>query len=117
MLKTHGEVLTEHIGDVRLTGVGEQEVLSTQAIYDRDTSWLKSADVIVAEVTIPSLGVGYEIGLAESLGKKILCLYREREGKKTSAMLLGNPNISEITSYISVDELPDIFNQFFSKIS
>jgi len=35
---------------------------------------------VVAEVTIPSLGVGYEIGRAVALGKRVLCLYRARDG-------------------------------------
>ena len=36
---------------------------------------------IVAEVTQPSLGVGYEIGRAVDMKKPILCLYRPQEGK------------------------------------
>lgn len=114
MLKEYGEVLTEHIGNAGLTEVGEQEILTAQQIFERDVAWLREADVIVAEVTIPSLGVGYEIGLAESLGKRILCIYREREGKKTSAMLLGNPRINTITNYSDISELKEIFNQFFN---
>ena len=37
--------------------------------------------VIVAEVTQPSLGVGYEIGRAFDMNKPILCLYRPQQGK------------------------------------
>ena len=37
---------------------------------------------IVAEVTQPSLGVGYEIGRAVAMDKKILCLYRPQDGKR-----------------------------------
>ena len=51
--------------------------------------WLNEADVLVAEVTSPSLGVGYEIGKAEELGKPILCLYQYNE-KKLSAMIGGS---------------------------
>ena len=37
---------------------------------------------VVAEVTQPSLGVGYEIGRAVAMGgKSILCLYRTQENK------------------------------------
>ncbi|MEI7962017.1 MAG: nucleoside 2-deoxyribosyltransferase [archaeon] len=43
-------------------------------IFDRDVAWIKEADLVVAEVSMPSVGVGYEIGFAESLGKKIICL-------------------------------------------
>ena len=37
--------------------------------------------VIVAEVTQPSLGVGYEIGRAYAMKKPILCLYRPQPEK------------------------------------
>ena len=46
-------------------------------------------DAVVAGVTQPSLGVGYEIGRAVDMGKRILCLYRPREGKVLSAMIRG----------------------------
>jgi len=36
---------------------------------------------VVAEVTQPSLGVGYEIGRAIEKNKKILCLFRPDSGK------------------------------------
>ena len=36
---------------------------------------------MVAEVTQPSLGVGYEIGRGFALGLKILCLYRPQPDK------------------------------------
>jgi len=35
---------------------------------------------VVAEVTIPSLGVGYEIGRAVAMGKRVLCLNRPKDG-------------------------------------
>ena len=37
--------------------------------------------VVVAEVTQPSLGVGYELGRAKAMNKKILCLFRPKSGK------------------------------------
>ena len=38
--------------------------------------------VLVAEVTMPSLGVGYEIGRAVAMDKNILCLYRYQPEKR-----------------------------------
>lgn len=40
-----------------------------------------SLPVVVAEVTQPSLGVGYELGRAVVLNKQILCLFRPRSGR------------------------------------
>lgn len=42
--------------------------------------------VLVAEVTQPSLGVGYEIGRAVAMDKNILCLYRPQPEKRTSSL-------------------------------
>ena len=75
LLMEYGEVLTEHIGDIGLTTAGE-DGLSDETIYERDMGWLAEADAVIAEATVPSLGVGYEVARAESLGKPVLCLHR-----------------------------------------
>ena len=41
-----------------------------------------SVAVLVAEVTQPSLGVGYEIGRAVDMKKKVLCLFRPQSGRR-----------------------------------
>ena len=92
LLQKYGEVLTEHIGDKQLSIHGEGH--AAEYIFQRDVDWVREADVIVAEVTTPSLGVGYEIGLAEQLGKKIVCLYRPQLDRKLSAMILGNSKLT-----------------------
>ena len=74
-----GQVLTEHVGDKDLGNMGEKGGIDI-AIYKRDIKWLQSADAVVAEVTTPSLGVGYELGIAEKLKKPVLCLYRPSKG-------------------------------------
>ena len=89
-LSSKVEVLTEHVGDTGIEEIGEQD-LSDKEIYQRDLEWLESADAVIAEVTNPSLGVGYELGMAEKLGKPILCLYEDSNKKrKLSAMVSGN---------------------------
>jgi hypothetical protein len=99
-MKTFGKVLTEHIG--RLDLVDEREIPPCQ-IHDRDLTWLKSADVIIAEVTTPSLGVGYELGRAVEMGKPILCLSRQNDDKRLSGMISGSPGILSIV-YETLEE-------------
>ena len=101
-LQGHGPVLTEHVGDPALTELGDDGP-SDRMIYQRDMAWLAEASLMVAEVTIPSLGVGYEIGRAESRGIPVLCLYRERDGRKLSAMISGNPKVT-VTKYSTTEE-------------
>ena len=88
-LQEFSQVLTEHIGsNLPVTG----EKLPVESIFQRDCAWIAEADCVVAEVTQPSTGVGYEIGLAESLGKKVYCLFRPGNDMRVSAMVEGNPS-------------------------
>ena len=109
-LREYGEVLTEHVGDVELSAAGED--ISDRDIHDRDLGWLKSADYLVAEVTTPSLGVGYEIGKATEWGKPVLCLYRPGEGRLLSAMISGSNGVT-LKEYQGLTELKEIFEQYF----
>ena len=112
-LAKHGTVLTEHVGDENLSDFGE-DGLSDQGIYERDMSWLRSSHVVVAQVTTPSLGVGYEIGKAEEFKKPVLCLYRKQPGKRLSAMLSGNPHVKN-TEYETLEEAFEAINEFFKR--
>lgn len=109
ILQNYGEVLTEHIGDSTLTVAGDDGI-DDRFIHNRDLEWLSSSDLVVAEVTVTSMGVGYEIGRALEKGKRVICLYRESENKKLSAMISGCPEI-ELMVYGSVDELEPMLGQ------
>jgi 2'-deoxynucleoside 5'-phosphate N-hydrolase len=111
-LKGFGNVLTEHLGSASLTEWGDNEVTDS-FIHDRDMSWLMSSDVIVAEVTTISAGVGYEIGRAVALGKKVICLYREQPGKRLSAMIAGCPQLTVI-NYHTPEEAENALIEFLS---
>lgn len=113
-LKKYGEVLTEHLGNDSLSDQGEQGVADTY-IFERDMKWVKEADVLVGEVTTPSLGVGYEIGQAQLMGKKIFLLYRPTEDKKLSVMLSGNPYLKTV-EYKKTEEIPGILKDFFKLV-
>jgi nucleoside 2-deoxyribosyltransferase len=108
-LKTKGQVLTEHVADKTIKSSGEN--LSDEEIYDRDLGWLDQSDVIVAEITNPSLGVGYEIGMAVRNNKKTLCLYQTREDKQLSAMIAGCKNLV-VREYRTLEEAKKIIDEF-----
>jgi 2'-deoxynucleoside 5'-phosphate N-hydrolase len=114
ILKKYGQVLTEHIGDHKISKLGEKGI-DEKKIFKRDLKYLQMANVLVAEVTTPSLGVGYEIGLAELKLKKILCLYCEQKNNKLSIMVVGNPNIM-IEKYKTIAEVEKICDSFFRNI-
>jgi 2'-deoxynucleoside 5'-phosphate N-hydrolase len=108
ILQEYGTVLTEHIGSVKLTNTGEK--LSSEQICVRDLAWVNEADALVAEVTTASMGVGYEIGYAEARNKKTICLYREIEGKRISAMICGNKNL-KVFKYTDLKDLKPVFEE------
>ena len=99
-LKKYGKVLTEHVANPDLSASGED--MTPQEIYERDRKWLEECDIVFAEISLPSLGVGYEIAYAEKLGKKVICMYEQN--KNVSGMIRGNKNFEMIT-YTKVDEL------------
>ncbi len=108
-LARHGEVLTEHVATV-----GEED-LSDDEIYARDLDWLTSCDAVVAEVTTPSLGVGWEIGVAQERGIPVLCLHRPGEGKRLSAMLGGNASVTTV-AYSDVASAKDVIDVFLERL-
>ncbi|XP_076033512.1 putative 2'-deoxynucleoside 5'-phosphate N-hydrolase 1 isoform X2 [Oratosquilla oratoria] len=97
-LKKYGEVLTPHVADPSVTAVG--------------------GEVIVAEVTQPSLGVGYELGRGVEMKKKILCMYRPQPDKKLSAMIAGakDGNNFYVENY-KEENIAAVFETFFKNIS
>ena len=112
-LSNFGEVLTEHIGDANLTETGDDGP-DDSFIHNRDLEWLKSADVLVAEVTQVSMGVGYEIGRAVESGKNVLCLFRPGENKRLSAMIAGCGKI-ELVEYQSFSDAKSIIADYFER--
>lgn len=80
-------VTQEHVG-------AAGEPLSREAIFSRDLRWLDEADLLVAEVSKPSLGVGYEIAYARhGRGIPVVCLFRPAFSGRCSAMIAGDPGI------------------------
>jgi hypothetical protein len=84
-------------------------------VYRRDTEWIDESRAVVAEVSTPSHGVGYEISYALDRGKAVLCLYKH--GTRVSKMITGNtmPGL-QVSEYRDHDEAASIIRAFVSKI-
>lgn len=96
-LNDRGTVLTEHVA-----GEAAEADSADSTIHDRDLEWLAEADVLVAEVTAPSLGVGYEIGRATAWELPIVCLYDVTSAGPLSAMVRGNDAV-ELVEYETLE--------------
>ena len=107
-MKKTAVVLTEHIGDLSLSLLEDQ--CHDKEIYQQDTAWLRECDLVIAECTNPSLGVGYELAYAQNLGKPCHILYR-RSQTSMSAMISGadyfvlHPYTSPSQALAIIDEI------------
>jgi len=112
-IKQYGRVMTEHSFDFNY----EDEIKKDDVwIYTTDMGWLRESDALIAEVTAPSLGVGYEIAKAEEWDIPVLMLYRDTPARKPSAMLNGNKNIPMIV-YNEKNEVLKAIDSFFKGLT
>ncbi len=85
------EVLTKHVAAPDVLAQEHRTHFSTADIYARDLRWLRACDLVVADVSVPSLGVGVELATAQQLGKPIVCLCQADAA--LSALVEGNPHL------------------------
>ncbi|XP_052782350.1 2'-deoxynucleoside 5'-phosphate N-hydrolase 1-like [Mya arenaria] len=112
-LRKYGRILTEHVG---IKDAAKMPTWSNKEVLQKSLQWLRECDVLVAEVTQPSLGVGYEIGRAAELGKTILCLYRPSPDRKLTDMLTGGHDGKKFTvKYYEEKDISTFFKDFFSQ--
>jgi nucleoside 2-deoxyribosyltransferase len=111
VISEYGPCFTEHVGDEEYL---KKEELSDQEIYVKDMNWLKSSKAVIADVSTTSIGVGYELGIAQSLNLPTLVLFREST-HRISAMISGN-NFFTVEYYSNVDEACAFTRRFIEKL-
>jgi nucleoside 2-deoxyribosyltransferase len=86
---------------------------SAEEVYERDIAWLDECDAVVAEISTPSHGVGYEIAYALEKGKPVICGYQA--GKRVSKMLTGNTHSQmNVLAYDRVEEFIAAIYEFLN---
>lgn len=105
-------VLTEHVGSVTNSVFGSGKEYDAR-IYQQDTAWLRECDLVIAECTSPSLGVGYELAYAEQHQKPVYIFYRSSK-THLSAMLAGD-DYFHITAYETKEELIRLIDQILKE--
>jgi 2'-deoxynucleoside 5'-phosphate N-hydrolase len=105
-----GAVAAETVG-------ADGEPLQSAAIFERDMGWISDADVLIAEVSMPSTGVGYEIATARYRHDiPVVCLYRPAYTKRCSAMVGGDGGI-ELIEYDDAAEMLNRLRAALAKYS
>lgn len=96
-------VLAGEVTNTAVTAAGETH--EARFIFERDLRWLeevaREGGAVVAEVTTPSLGVGYEIAAARyRFGIPVVALFRPAAWRRCSAMISGDPGVT----FVEYDE-------------
>jgi hypothetical protein len=102
-------VPSAHVADPAV--LARESNIPAGEVYERDIRWVEESQAMIAEVSTPSLGVGYEVCHALSLSKPVLCLYRH--GVFVSKMITGNPaptlTVAAYTDLADLDACLDAF--------
>lgn len=93
LLERHGHtVLTKHLLDDDVESV--ESSLTERDVFERDMQWLTAADLVVAEASGSSYGVGFEVGYvlgsAARTGQRVLLLYSVARQPFVSRLITGN---------------------------
>jgi nucleoside 2-deoxyribosyltransferase len=108
LLNSHGEVFSEFSND---NDPSEKEGKKCDRdIHTRTIEAIRLSDLVIAEVSHPSLGGGYEIALAESIGIPVFALYHRGSEHHISAMIAGNEKIVTLP-YDTFEELGSLLEK------
>ena len=84
-------VLTRHLLDDNVDSA--ESTLTEREVFARDMQWLTAADVLIAEASGSSYGVGFEVGYV--LGRsgvteqRVLLLYNDARRSAVSRLIVG----------------------------
>ena len=109
-------VLTTHLLADNVETAESQ--ITERDVFQRDLAWLTACDVLVAEASGSSYGVGFEVGYvlgrAQASGQRVVLLYDRARRDKISRLITGNDDgACETFEYGSVQELTDFIDRRF----
>ena len=103
-------VLSIHVARADLWA---EYALPPKETFERDMKWVEASDVVIAEVSTPSLGVGYELCHALHHAKPTLCFYKS--GTDLSLIILGNPHpLIKVVAYDDFSDIKSILDSFLN---
>lgn len=111
--------IVETLGHTALSEFGSQVhsafPLTESQIYTRDIKWMDNSNIMIAEISGPSLGVGFEIAYALFVKKiPVLALYNS-QAKNVSAMIRGcNKENITVNKYTDRDDLEKTIKNFIT---
>lgn len=115
-IKNHHATLTSGEQIIKKEMLDEDKLLGSKQIFERQNKRIEESDLIIAETSKPSLGVGGEIVYALSLGKPVLALINTTFEDTISPMLVGNPSDNLYIEYYDQDNLRHKVHDFIQHV-
>ncbi len=112
-------ILTRHLLDDDVEAA--ESALTERQVFERDLAWLQAADVVIAEASGSSYGVGFEVGYvlgrAHATGQRVLLLYDSARRPLVSRLISGNvhPNCTTYP-YRDAEDLLRFVDQFLAPV-
>jgi nucleoside 2-deoxyribosyltransferase len=101
-------ILTKHLLDDNVDTA--ESALTERQVYERDIEWLEACDVLIADASGSSFGVGFEVGYVlgrtDRTDQRVVLLYRADRRDKVSRLIVGNAHPRcEVIAYDSPSQL------------
>jgi len=114
------KVLTEHTVKEKEKLVEIENNFGHANVYQRDMSWLKECDLMIAEASAPSFGVGYEAGYllggadsSDRKNRKVIILYDKNVENWVSVLAVGNIDSNAIVfGYESREDIKQFLKNY-----
>ena len=91
--------------------------LSDNQVYTRDIKWIEGSELMIAEISGPSLGVGFEIAYALFQKEIPVLALVSSNVKKISAMITGcNSELLTIKRYKNIEDMQNIISIYFKNL-
>ena len=116
MLQERGHtVLTTHLLLDEVEAV--ESAIGEEDVFERDIRWLDVSDLLIAEASGSSYGVGFEVGYvlgrAAKTGQRVLLLYSEARRPALSRLITGNNHPACTTlAYRTPEEMPALVDRY-----
>ncbi len=108
------EVPTAHLARPEVMAL--ERVVDPKEVYQRDIAWIDGCDAMIAEVSTPSHGVGYELAYALTMKKPVLACFRD--GANVSKMITGNSQETlQVFAYPDPAALLNAIDEFLDSVA
>lgn len=116
LIKQHTITLTSGEQIISSKLLEDDKKLSSKEIFDRQQKRIQESDLVIAETSKPSHGVGGEIVYALSLGKPVLALVHTKYEDHISPMVAGNPSENLYIEHYDEDSIKNKLGDFIKHI-